>query len=99
MDIDVKPIKEFVEKHKMNWGDEWMQAGVVSEEAAELKEAVLRYGGHQTKREAADVIISVMILAELKGWLAELPELVAEKMEENLEKPVGRKLGEKVRKA
>jgi len=98
-----------VKKHGMDWRDEWMQAGVVVEEARELREQVLRkkliltkYGGrdneHEIKVEAADVIISVMILAELNGWLSELPELVAEKMKENLEKPVGRNPGEKVRK-
>lgn len=99
MDFDVKPIKEFVKKHEMGWRDEYMQAGVVVEEAIELKEAVLQYGGYQTMTEAADVIIAVMVLAELKGWSNGLPELVAEKMRENLMKPVGRKAGEKVRKA
>ena len=99
MELDEKPMKEFVKKHKMDWRDEYMQAGVVVEEAIELKEAVLQYGGYQTMTEAADVIIAVMVLAELKGWSRGLPELVAEKMRENLKKPVGRNVGEKVRKA
>ncbi|MCK4328902.1 hypothetical protein KAX02_03560 [candidate division WOR-3 bacterium] len=99
MELDENPIKEFVKKHEMGWRDEYMQAGVVVEEAIELKEAVLQYGGYQTMTEAADVIIAVMVLAELKGWSSGLPELVAEKMRENLRKPVGRKVGEKVRKA
>ena len=99
MQIDEKTIEEFVEKHNMDWRDEWMQVGVVLEEAKELREVVIQYGGHQTKVEAADVIIAIMVLAQLKGWLGELPELVAKKMEENLKKPVGRKSGEKVRKA
>lgn len=91
-------IKEFVKKHSMDWRDECMQAGVVAEEAGELYQAVVFHKGHQIKREAADVIITVMVLAELNGWLSELPDLVAEKMKENLEKPVGRNPGEKVRK-
>lgn len=91
-------IKDFVKKHGMNWRDEWMQSGVVVEEAKELRESVTSTDGHQTKKEAADVIITVMVLAELDGWLSELPDLVAEKMKENLEKPVGRNVGEKVRK-
>ena len=99
MEIDETPMKEFVKKHEMGWRDEYMQAGVVVEEAIELKEAVLQYGGYQTMTEAADVIIAVMVLAELKGWSSALPELVAEKMRENLKKPIGRNVGEKVRKA
>ena len=99
MELDVKPIEEFVKKHEMGWRDEYMQAGVVVEEAIELKEAVLQYGGYQTMTEAADVIIAVMVLAGLKGWSSGLPELVEEKMRENLRKPVGRNAGEKVRKA
>lgn len=99
MKIDENPIGEFVKKHKMDWRDEWMQVGVVLEEAKELREASLQYGGHTVKEEAADVIIAIMVLAASKGWLTELPELVAKKMEENLKKPVGRKAGEKVMKA
>lgn len=98
MEIVNESIKEFVKKHNMDWRDEWMQAGVVVEEAKELREAVAYHGGHQIKREAADVIITVMVFAELNGWLSELPELVVEKMKENLEKPVGRNVGEKARK-
>lgn len=98
MEIAVESIKEFVKKYGMDWRDEWMQAGVVAEEVEELKDAVASHGGHQIKREAADVIIATMVLAESQGWLEELPELVAEKMKENLEKPVGRNVGGKVRK-
>ena len=94
MEIDEKSIKEYVEKHKMSWEDEWERAGVVSEKAKVLREAVLQYKGYQTMEEASDVIIAIMILAELQGWLGELPYLVANRMKENLEKPVG----EKVRK-
>lgn len=95
MKINEKPIGEFIKKHKIDWRDEWVQVGVVLEEAKELREAVLQYGGYQTKEKAADVIIAIMVLAELQGWLGELPALVASRMEENLEKPAG----EKVRKA
>lgn len=98
MEIDDNPIKEFVKKHDTNWRDDYMQAGVIVEEAKELRASLLRYGGHPTMVEAADVIITVMVLAELLGWLDELPRLVAEKMKINLEKPVGRKSGEKVSK-
>jgi len=99
MEINEKPIEEFVEKHKMDERDYYMQARVMEEEAREVKVALLQYDGRAVREEAADVIIATMVLAEIGGWLDELPELVAEKMRENLEKPVGRNPGEKVRKA
>ena len=92
MEIDENPIKEYVENHKMSWEDEWKRAGVVSEKAKELREAVLQYKGYQTMEEASDVIIAIMILAELQGWLGELPALVANRMKENLENPIGEKV-------
>jgi len=98
MEIDDKPIKEFVNKHGMDWQDEWMQAKLIVEEANEVRDALLQYGGYSVKKEVADVIITTMVFAELAGWLEELPDLIAEKMKINLEKPVGRKPGEKVRK-
>ena len=98
MEIDEKPIKEFVKKQHMDWRDMWMQTSVIIEEAKEVHRAQLMYGGYEVRKEAADVIIATMVLAELDGWLEELPALIAEKMKINLEKPTGRNPGEKVRK-
>jgi len=95
MQIDEKLIREYVENHKMSWKDEWKQAGIVSEKAKVLRDAVLQSKGCQTMEETADMIIAIMTLAELQGWLGELPALVANRMKENIEKSVG----EKVRKA
>ncbi|MCK4329452.1 hypothetical protein KAX02_06380 [candidate division WOR-3 bacterium] len=95
MEIDVTLIREYLKEHKLSWEDEWKRAGVVSEKAKELREAVLQYKGYQTMEEACDVIIAIMVLAELQGWLGELPDLVVKRMKQNIEKPIG----DKVRKA
>lgn len=98
MEIDDRPIREFVKKHGMTGYDQPMQAGVIVEEAKEVIKAMLYRERHPVREEIADVVISAMVFAENGGWLDKLPGLIEEKMKINLEKPVRKKSGEKVRK-
>ena len=97
MYIDEDPIRRFVQKQKLTPKDSYIQVKVVVEEAQELQNAILNADEENIKEELADVIIATAVLAEIKGYLSNMTDLVAKKMQVNLKKPI-RKNGGKVPK-
>ena len=97
MYIDEDPIRRFVQKQKLTTKDSYIQVKVVVEEAQELQNAILNADEENIKEELADVIIATAVLAEIKGYLSNMTDLVAKKMQVNLKKPI-RKNGGKVPK-
>jgi len=90
-------IKAFVKKQNLTDKDSYIQVKVVVEEAQELQNAILNADEENIKEELADVIIATAVLAEIKGYLSNMTDLVAKKMQVNLKKPI-RKNGGKVPK-
>ena len=97
MYIDEDPIRRFVQKQNLTSKDSYIQSKVVVEEALELQNAILNADEDNVKEELADVIIATAVLAEIKGYLNNMTDLIAKKMQVNLKKPV-RKNGGKVPK-
>lgn len=88
MILDEELIKDFCNKHGFTYGDRRMQEGCIEEERLELLQSRIE----DEYKEAADLIITVLVYAKISGFLEVIEEEFDRKMKINIDKPkrVGR---------
>lgn len=99
LEFDMDSIKKFVKKQELFGGaDNIMQINCILEEGGELEEANLLNQRTKIVPELADILVTVFVYAEMNGLSEKLPDAFHRKMAINLEKPIRKAKGIKVKK-
>ena len=89
MNLSDESIKDFCRRHSLTWKDREMQRKCIREEFEELMKAPQL----EEYEEAADVLVTILVYAELSGFMHKIEKEFERKMIENNEKPVRRGSG------
>lgn len=84
MHLDERSVREFCNRHSMSWKDRDMQRECMKEELFELLGSPLE----EEYKEAVDVIVTVLVYAQISGFLHKIEEEFERKMAVNNDKPI-----------
>lgn len=82
-------VKVFCNRHSLTWKDRAMQRKCILEEVEELMKAP----PPEEYEEAVDVIVTILVYAEMSGFMHKIEKEFERKMIVNNEKPVRRGIG------
>lgn len=89
MYLNTELIREFVSKQHMDSEDRLAQWLCIVEETTELRETLyFRETKSVVLEEIVDVLITLLVYAELEGLLDKVSDALEKKMHVNLQKPV-----------
>ena len=84
MDIDDNSIKEFCRRQSLTWKDREMQRACIEEEVSEL----MKSPPPEEYKEAVDVLVTVLVYANMSGFLHKIEDEFKRKMDINNKKPI-----------
>ena len=93
LNLSEESIKDFCRRQSLTWKDREMQRKCIREEVEELMQAPQS----EEYKEAVDVLVTVLVYAQMSGFMHKLEKEFERKMIENNEKPIRRGSG-KVKK-
>ena len=93
MFLNEQSIKDFCKRQSLTWKDRAMQRDCIMEEISEL----MRAPPPEEYEEAVDVIVTILVYAQLSGFLHKIEKEFERKMVDNNDKPIRRGIG-KVKK-
>ena len=84
MYLNEESIKDFCKRQSLTWKDREMQRNCIREEVLELMKAP----PPEEYEEAVDVIVTILVYAQLSGFMHKIEKEFERKMEVNLQKPI-----------
>ena len=89
MYLSEESIKEFCKRQSMTWKDRQLGRDCIEEEVGELIDA----DSNREYEEAVDVLVTILVYAQLSGFLHKIEKEFERKMEVNICKPIRRGSG------
>ena len=89
MHLSEESIKEFCRRQSLTWKDREMQRGCIREEVEELMKA----SPPEEYEEVVDVLVTILVYAQMSGFLHNIEKEFERKMIVNNDKPIRRGKG------
>ena len=89
MEISNELVKEFCRRQSLTWKDRAIQRDCIMEEISEL----MRAPPPEEYEEAVDVLVTILVYAQLSGFLHKIEKEFERKMQTNIQKPIRRGTG------